>query len=111
MIIAEIHTKIPGRNAPPEVSRFFIGVDFKKPKAFGIYKDEIVHQKHLNESKRSGSSGSGSTGIKKKGPVLSYALSKFFIYFWSFVFIGSLRQLGLGRNRLGFRLVMIVGAQ
>ena len=29
------------RNLPaPEVTRFFIGVDYKKPKAFGIYKDE-----------------------------------------------------------------------
>ena len=26
---------------PPEITRFFIGIDYQDPKAFGIYKDEI----------------------------------------------------------------------
>lgn len=86
------------RNLPDsEVTRFFIGEDYKQPKAFGIYKDEngqfivyknkadgsravryqgkdeeyavnelyqklkdeIVHQKYLNDEKRSGNSSSG----------------------------------------------------
>ncbi|MBP3196948.1 MAG: hypothetical protein J6N21_08070 [Butyrivibrio sp.] len=86
------------RNLPDsEVTRFFIGEDYKQPKAFGIYKDEngqfivyknkadgsravryqgkdeeyavnelyqklkdeIVHQKYLNDEKRPGNSSSG----------------------------------------------------
>ncbi len=119
------------RNLPaPEVTRFFIGEDYKKPKAFGIFKDEatgdfivyknkadgsravryqgkdeqyavnelyqrlkdeIVHQKHLNEEKRSGGSGTRSAGSgsrKKSG--LSYFLARFSFYFWIIAFVGAL---------------------
>ena len=51
--IEELKDWYKRRNLPdPEVTRFFIGVDYKKPKAFGIYKDEatgdfIVYKKNL----------------------------------------------------------------
>ena len=39
--IAQLKRWYKDRNLPPqEVTRFFIGVDYKEPKAFGIYRDE-----------------------------------------------------------------------
>ena len=124
--IEELQDWYKKRNLPaPEVTRFFIGVDYKEPKAFGIYKDEngefivyknkadgsravrykgkdeqyavnelyqrlkdeIVHQKHLNEGNRSGGSGSGSVfsggggGRDGKTP-FGPKLVRFLIKFW-----------------------------
>ncbi len=125
--IEELQQWYTKRNLPaPEVTRFFIGQDYKKPKAFGIYKDEstgdfivyknkadgtravryqgkdeqyavnelyqrlkdeIVHQKHLNSEKKSGTRSSGK-GRKRKSK-LSLLISEFFFWFWIIAFVGA----------------------
>ena len=128
--IEELKDWYKKRNLPaPEVTRFFIGVDYKNPKAFGIYKDEstgdfivyknkadgsravryrgkdeqyavnelyqrlkdeIVHQKHLNEGKRTGRGSTGSSdGGSRKRSGLGYFLGKFSFYFWIIAFVGA----------------------
>ncbi|RKM62206.1 hypothetical protein D6855_01935 [Butyrivibrio sp. CB08] len=125
--IEELKDWYKKRNLPaPEVTRFFIGQDYKKPKAFGIYKDEstgdfivyknkadgtravryqgkdeqyavnelyqrlkdeIVHQKHLNSEKKSGTRSSGKG--RKKQSKLSLLISEFFFWFWIIAFIAA----------------------
>ena len=65
------------RNLPPaETTRFFIGVDYKKPKAFGIYKDsntgEFIVYKNKGRERMD--------VIKKKfGPLANFEFDKLFL--------------------------------
>lgn len=57
---------------PPETTRFFIGVDYKDPKAFGIYKDDngeyIVYKNKAD----------GSRAIRYKGKDEAYAVDELY---------------------------------
>ncbi len=71
--IAELQKWYEDRNLPnPEVTRFFIGVDYKAPKAFGIYKDDngifIVYK---NKS-------DGSRAIRYQGEDEEYAVNEIY---------------------------------
>lgn len=134
--IEELQDWYKKRNLPdPEVTRFFIGIDYKEPKAFGIYKnensefivyknkadgsravrykgkdeqyavnelyqrlkDEIVHQKHLNEGNKSGASGSSSSGSGFSGggggkggkTPFGSKLVRFLLKFWIIAVLAS----------------------
>ena len=61
------------RNLPaPEITRFFIGIDYKEPKAFGIYKDEngdfIVYKNKAD----------GSRAVRYKGKDEQYAVNELY---------------------------------
>ena len=53
--IEELKKWYEDRNLPPyETTRFFIGIDYKKPKAFGIYEENgefIVYKNKADESR------------------------------------------------------------
>ncbi len=71
--IEELKEWYKARNLPdPEVTRFFIGVDYKKPKAFGIYKDEngdfVVYK----------NKGNGERAVRYKGDDEEYAVSELY---------------------------------
>lgn len=71
--IEELQAWYTARHLPaPEVTRFFIGVDYKKPKAFGIYKDEngdfVVYKNKAN----------GSRAIRYKGKDEQYAVNELY---------------------------------
>lgn len=57
---------------PPEVTRFFIGIDYKEPKAFGIYKDEngefIVYKNKAD----------GTRAVRYKGKDEAYAVDELY---------------------------------
>ena len=69
--IEELKIWYKNRNLPdPEVTRFFIGVDYKKPKAFGIYKDdngEFVVYKNKAD---------GSRAVRYRGSDEEYAVNE-----------------------------------
>ena len=53
--IAELEDWYKARNLPPyETTRFFIGMDYKKPKAFGIYEEngEFIVYKNKADGSR-----------------------------------------------------------
>ena len=71
--IEELKDWYKKRNLPdPEVTRFFIGEDYKKPKAFGIYKDEngdfIVYKNKAD----------GSRSVRYKGKDEQYAVNELY---------------------------------
>ncbi len=60
-------------NLPPyETTRFFIGVDYKKPRAFGIYRDgnEFVVYKNKDNGERA---------VRYKGPDEAYAVNEIYL--------------------------------
>ncbi len=69
--IEELKKWYKDRKLPaPEVTRFFIGVDYKKPKAFGIYKDDsgdfVVYKNKAD----------GSRAVRYKGADEEYAVNE-----------------------------------
>ena len=69
--IEELKKWYKDRNLPaPEVTRFFIGVDYKKPKAFGIYRDDngdfVVYKNKAD----------GSRAVRYKGADEEYAVNE-----------------------------------
>ncbi len=71
--IEELKDWYKKRNLPaPEVTRFFIGEDYKKPKAFGIYRDEngdfIVYKNKAD----------GSRAIRYQGKDEQYAVGELY---------------------------------
>lgn len=57
---------------PPEVTRFFIGVDYKEPRAFGIYKDgnECVVYKNKDD---------GTRAVRYRGEDEAYAVNEIYL--------------------------------
>lgn len=72
--IAELEDWYKARNLPPyETTRFFIGIDYKKPKAFGIYKDgsgDFVVYKNKAD---------GSRAIRYRGKDEAYAVNELYL--------------------------------
>ena len=71
--IEELQQWYKNRNLPaPEVTRFFIGVDYKEPRAFGIYKDDngdfIVYK----------NKGDGSRAVRYQGKDEEYAVNELY---------------------------------
>lgn len=63
------------RNLPPaETTRFFIGVDYKKPKAFGIYKDSNTGEFIVYKNK-----ADGSRAIRYQGCDEAYAVNELYM--------------------------------
>ena len=71
--IAELQQWYTDRNLPPEeTTRFFIGRNFKAPKAFGIYqegKNFIVYKNKAD----------GSRAVRYKGPDEAYAVNELYL--------------------------------
>lgn len=72
--ISELQRWYADRNLPPqEVTRFFIGIDYRKPKAFGIYKDKngdfIVYKNKAD----------GSRVIRYQGTDEAYAVNELYM--------------------------------
>lgn len=71
--IEELKIWYKERNLPaPEVTRFFIGVDYKEPKAFGIYKDDsgdfVVYKNKAD----------GSRAVRYKGKDEDFAVNEIY---------------------------------
>ena len=68
--IAELQQWYQDRHLPPyETTRFFIGINYKKPKAFGIYQDGdqfIVYKNKAN----------GERAIRYQGTDEAYAVNE-----------------------------------
>lgn len=58
---------------PPETTRFFIGVDYKEPRAFGIYKDGNTGEFVVYKNK-----ADGSRAIRYKGNDEAYAVDELY---------------------------------
>ncbi|MBR6322922.1 MAG: hypothetical protein IKR59_08635 [Lachnospiraceae bacterium] len=71
--IAELKTWYEERNLPPEeTTRFFIGKDYRKPKAFGIYQDGSKFIVYKNKA-------DGSRAVRYKGPDEAYAVNELYL--------------------------------
>jgi hypothetical protein len=71
--IEELKTWYKERNLPaPEVTRFFIGTDYRQPKAFGIYKDDqgdfVVYKNKAD----------GSRAVRYKGKDEAFAVNEIY---------------------------------
>ena len=71
--IEELQAWYEARNLPPsDVTRFFIGVNYKGPKAFGIYKegnDFIVYKNKAD----------GQRAVRYKGSDEAYAVNELYL--------------------------------
>ena len=73
--IEELQQWYVQHNLPPkEVTRFFIGENYKGPKAFGIYKDEETGQFVVYKNK-----SDGSRAIRYDGKDESYAVNEIYV--------------------------------
>ena len=71
--IAELKEWYTARNLPPEeTTRFFIGKDYKAPKAFGIYQDGKNFVVYKNKA-------DGSRAVRYKGPDEAYAVNELYL--------------------------------
>lgn len=71
--IEELKRWYEDRHLPPkEVTRFFIGEDYKKPKAFGIYKDGDKFVVYKNKD-------TGARAIRYEGPDEAYAVNELYL--------------------------------
>lgn len=72
--IEELAEWYKSKGLPPyEKTRFFIGIDYKKPKAFGIYKDEVSGNFVVYKNK-----ASGERSIRYEGTDEAYAVNELF---------------------------------
>jgi len=58
---------------PSETTRFFIGIDYKKPRAFGIYKDETTGEVVVYKNK-----DNGERAIRYKGTDEAYGVNELY---------------------------------
>lgn len=73
--IEELKQWYINRNLPPEnVTRFFIGTNYKKPKAFGIYKDEKTGNFVVYKNK-----DTGQRAIRYEGKDEAYAVNELYL--------------------------------
>ena len=71
--IEELKSWYRARNLPPyETTRFFIGIDYRQPRAFGIYKDgnEFVVYKNKDD---------GSRAVRYRGTDEAYAVNELYL--------------------------------
>lgn len=72
--IAELQQWYKDRNLPPyETTRFFIGMDHKGPRAFGIYKDPQSGEYVVYKNK-----GDGSRAVRYRGTDEEYAVNELY---------------------------------
>jgi len=68
--IDELHKWYKDHHLPPsEVTRYFIGINYTKPKAFGIYQDGINYVVYMNDA-------SGNRTIFYEGPDEAYGVNE-----------------------------------
>ena len=73
--IAELEQWYKERNLPDyETTRFFIGINYEKPKAFGIYKDDKTGKFVVYKNK-----GDGSRAIRYEGTDEKYAVNELYL--------------------------------
>ena len=73
--IAELEQWYKDRGLPPyETTRFFIGIDYKEPKAFGIYKDTNTGKFVVYKNK-----SDGSRAIRYEGTDEKYAVNELYL--------------------------------
>ena len=73
--IEELQQWYKERNLPPqEVTRFFIGIDYKEPKAFGIYKDSNTGNFVVYKNK-----DTGERAIRYEGNDEKYAVNELYL--------------------------------
>lgn len=73
--IEELKFAYQAKNLPPEeITRFFIGKDYKGARAFGIYKDEITGKFIVYKNK-----GDGTRAIRYEGEDEAYAVKQLYI--------------------------------
>lgn len=73
--IEELKDWYKARNLPPsDVTRIFIGVDYKKPKAFGIYRDESTGEYVVYKNK-----ASGERAIRYRGKDQAHAVNELYL--------------------------------
>lgn len=71
--IAQLQEWYEARNLPPyEVTRFFIGIDYRKPKAFGIYQDGNNFIVYKNKA-------DGQRAVRYSGPDEAYAVNELYL--------------------------------
>ena len=72
--IAELEAWYKSKGLPSyEVTRFFIGVDYKEPRAFGIFKDEISGEVEVYKN-----TSSGKRAVHYRGDDETYAVNELF---------------------------------
>jgi hypothetical protein len=73
--IAELEEWYKAHNLPPyETTRFFIGIDYKEPKAFGIYKDDKTGKFVVYKNK-----DTGERKIRYEGKDEKYAVNELYM--------------------------------
>ena len=71
--IEELKSWYQARKLPPyETTRFFIGIDYKKPKAFGIYQDGNEFVVYKNKA-------DGSRAVRYRGTDEAYAVNEIYL--------------------------------
>ena len=71
--IEELKKWYEDRNLPPyETTRFFIGIDYKKPKAFGIYEENGEFIVYKNKA-------DGSRAVRYRGSDEAYAVNEIYL--------------------------------
>ncbi|MBP5298289.1 MAG: hypothetical protein J6Z09_03985 [Lachnospiraceae bacterium] len=69
----DLYAWYAAHNLPPyETTRFFLGIDYKKPKAFGIYKDGENFIVYKNKA-------DGSRAVRYKGTDEAYAVNEIYL--------------------------------
>ncbi|MDD6194703.1 MAG: hypothetical protein PUB19_07380 [Lachnospiraceae bacterium] len=71
--IEELQKFIAEKNIPAEKIRFFIGVDYREPKAFGIYKDEMTGNFVVYKNK-----ADGTRAVRYEGKDEAYAVNEIY---------------------------------
>lgn len=71
--IEELQIFIAEKNIPAEKIRFFIGVDYREPKAFGIYRDEMTGNFVVYKNK-----ADGTRAVRYEGKDEAYAVNEIY---------------------------------
>lgn len=105
--IEELKQWYADRHLPPqEVTRFFIGIDYKEPRAFGIYKDggKFIVYKNKDD---------GSRAIRYSGEDEAYAVNELYLKLKSEILNQKARNQkkggGSGKNNSGGGCLTVIG--
>ena len=90
--IYELRTFCAQKNMPLEQMRFFIGEDFREPKAFGIYQDDdgqfVVYKNKAD----------GSRAIRYRGPDEAHAVNEIYLKLKSEIELRRAKKTGVTRG-------------
>ncbi len=90
--IDELKVWYEARNLPPyETTRFFIGIDYKEPKAFGIYQDGSEFVVYKNK-------GDGSRAVRYRGTDEAYAVNEIYLKLKSEILNQKANNVNAGRR-------------